>query len=597
MLRRTEQPASPVARGDVLSILTTQGDITTEQAELARRRMRRSKVGAHEAVVDLGLSSEETVYRAVAQANGLPFTNLGEKEIDEEAVKVVSPKVAFNYKLVPTNLEKKLLTAAFAAPPPMRTREQLRVLLGVRLNPVISSPSSIHRALKRVYGIGADTVLEIRKDRSLQKKAVEGVHFDGFENQNLDAEDEETASIIGLVNQLLLEAVQLEATDIHIEPFVEYTAVRYRIDGMLREIPTPPGLRELHSAIVSRMKIMANLNIAEQRLPHDGRIRVQVGEDGFDLRVSILPTRFGETLCLRILNRSAIFLEMTELGLSLNQFAIMKQLVALPHGIILVTGPTGSGKTTTLYAALAGVKAHSTERKIITVEDPVEYQLEGTSQVQIRSDIGLTFAAGLRSILRHDPDIILVGEIRDSETAEIAIRAALTGHLVLSTLHTNDSVGAVNRLVDMDVEAYLVASSLVASLAQRLVRRICPHCKEEDPDLNPRIKNEIAQICELSPTEIVTYRGRGCNECNDSGYRGRIAIFELFLLDEEIRDLVSGGATNSELRRTARERGMRTLREDGWDKVIAGQTTAEEISRITGSLQLSYDVTVEGGEG
>lgn len=593
MHRRTQKPTPAVVpQGDVLSILTQQGDLTAEQAELVRRRMRRAGVSAQEAVVDLALASEEKVYRALARAKGLVFTNLGEKEVDEEAVKLVSAKVAFNYKLVPTKLDKKILTAAFATPPPMRTREQLRVLLGVRLNPVISSPSSIHRALKHVYGLGADTVLEIRKDRSLQKKAVEEVHFD-FANQNLDADDEETASIISLVNQLLLEAVQLEATDIHIEPFVETTAVRYRIDGMLRTIPTPPGLRELHSAIVSRMKIMANLNIAEQRLPHDGRIRVQVGEDGFDLRVSILPTRFGETLCLRILNRSAIFLEMTELGLNLTQFAIMKQLVALPHGIILVTGPTGSGKTTTLYAALAGVRAHSTERKIITVEDPVEYQLEGTSQIQIRSDIGLTFAAGLRSILRHDPDIILVGEIRDSETAEIAIRAALTGHLVLSTLHTNDSVGAVNRLVDMDVEAYLVASSLVASLAQRLVRRICPHCKEEDPSLNPRIKNEIAQICELSPAEVITYRGRGCNECNDSGYRGRIAIFELFLLDEEVRDLVSAGASNSELRRTARERGMHTLREDGWNKVMAGQTTAEEITRITGSLQLSYDVPVE----
>lgn len=590
MARRTDQTLVPSAKGDILGILVAQGDLDQSQADLVRRRMRRAQVPAHQAIIDLGLSSEESVFRAVAQANGLEFTTLGETDVEEKAIKLVSPKVAYNYKMVPTRVGNKILTAAFASPPPMRTREQLRVLLGVRLNPVIASPASIHRALKRIYGIGADTVLEIRKDRGLDKN-LDQVLFDGFDNQDLEAQDEETASIIRLVNQLLVEALQLDATDIHIEPFVDRTEVRYRIDGMLRDIPTPPGLRELHASIVSRLKIMANLNIAEQRLPHDGRIRVHIGAEDFDLRVSILPTRFGETLCLRILNRTAIFLEMTELGLNKQQFAIMRQLVDLPHGIILVTGPTGSGKTTTLYAALAGVR--NTERKVITVEDPVEYQLEGTSQVQIRADIGLTFAAGLRSILRHDPDIILVGEIRDNETAEIAIRAALTGHLVLSTLHTNDSVGAVNRLIDMDVEAYLVAASLVSSLAQRLVRRICPHCKEEDVDLNPRIRNEIAQITELTPSQVVTWRGRGCNECNDTGYRGRIAIFELFLLDEEIKDMVSAGSSSTELRRAARERGMRTLREDGWDKVLDGFTTADEIGRITGSLQLSYDVPFE----
>ncbi len=588
----TPSPAPAGAAGastDLLDLLVSQGGLNESQADLVRRRVRRAQIPLHQAVIDLGLASEETVYRGLATCCGLPYTLLPENEISKEATALVSAKVAFNYRMVPVKLENKILTAAFQSPPSMRNREQLRVLLGVRLNPLITAPSNIRRALKQVYGIGADTVLEIRKDRGLDTR-LDTIVFEGFDDQDLAGQDAEAASIIHLVNQLLLEALELDATDIHIEPFPENTKVRYRIDGMLRDIPTPPGLRELHSSIVSRLKIMANLNIAEQRLPHDGRIRAHVGEEEFDLRVSILPTRFGETLCLRILNRSAIFLELSDLGLNRQHQQIMQQLVELPHGMILVTGPTGSGKTTTLYAALSRVR--NSERKIITVEDPVEYQLEGTSQIQIRADIGLTFAAGLRSILRHDPDIILVGEIRDPETAEIAIRSALTGHLVFSTLHTNDSVGAVNRLIDMGIEAYLVASSLIASLAQRLVRRICPHCKEDDRHLSPRIRNEIAQVTGIAPEEVKAWIGHGCPECSDTGYRSRVAVFELFLLNEELRDLISTRASTSELRRVARERGMRTLREGGWDRVLDGTTTAEEVARITGALQLSYDVDI-----
>lgn len=573
--------------GDLLSLLVEQDEITKEQADLVRRRMRRAQVSPQQALMDLGFSSEEVIFQTLANCQGLPFTELAAEEIQDEARNAVSAKVAFNYKFVPLQLDRKVLTAAFSEPPNMRNREQLRVLLGARLNPVIATPSSIRRALKQIYGIGADTVMQIRKDRGTQERA-DAVVFDGFQQQDLEAaEDEETASIIHLVNQLLIEALELEATDIHIEPFQNEVKVRYRIDGMLRDIPTPPDMRELHNAIVSRLKIMSNLNIAEQRLPHDGRIRAHIGEEEFDLRVSILPTRFGETLCLRILNRSAIFLEMTELGLHKRNLKILTQLVELPHGIILVTGPTGSGKTTTLYSALARIRFG--ERKIITVEDPVEYQLEGTSQIQIRADIGLTFARGLRSILRHDPDVVLVGEIRDSETADIAIRSALTGHLVFSTLHTNDSVGAVNRLIDMGVEPYLVAASLVASLAQRLVRRICPHCREEDTLIKPNIRREIAEANDLELHEIQAFYGTGCNECNGSGYRGRVAIFEMFLLDEEIKELISNSKSNIELRRAACERGMRTLREEGWQKVQQGMTSIEEVSRITGALQITYN--------
>ena len=579
---------------DLLGLLVTQGHLTEDQAEQARRRMRRASVPSHQAVVDLGFTSQEAVYRALSECNGMPFVLLAKQEMSEEATKRVPAKIALHYKFVPISLERGTLTAAFSDPPSMRDRQNLRLLLGLRLEPVIATPLEVNNTLKNIYGLGAETVIQLRQDKGYKKS--ESVYHDSVHGESLEEEDAETASIIGLVNQILLEAVEMETTDIHIEPFEDTVRLRYRIDGMLREIPTPPGMHDLHEAIISRMKIMANLNIAERRLPHDGRIRVNVGEDGFDLRVSIMPTRFGETICLRILNRSAIFLEMSDLGLGKLNLAILRQLVGLPHGIILVTGPTGSGKTTTLYAALAQVKDNNPERKIITVEDPIEYVLQGTTQMQMRSNIGLTFASGLRAILRHDPDIVLVGEIRDAETAEIAIRSALTGHLVLSTLHTNDSVGAVNRLVDMGIEPYLVASSLVAALAQRLVRRICRHCKEEEEVLSRRIQSEIARALGIEPDEVQAWRGAGCGECNGTGYRGRVAIYEFFLLDEELQDMVSAHCRTSELRKAALERGMRTLREDGWVKVSEGLTSIEEIQRITSTFQISYDVLEEEEE-
>ncbi|NOY80386.1 MAG: type II/IV secretion system protein [Kiritimatiellaeota bacterium] len=576
--------------GDLLSLLVDKDVITAEQAETARRRMRRAAIPSHQAVMDLGIASEEDVFRAVAETNALPFMVLSETELGEDAAKKVPAKVALHYKFVPISISRGTLRAAFSSPPSVRDRQNLRLLLGLRLDPCIAGPKDIARTLKNIYGLGAETVLQIRQDRGLGR-AADAVRFESTAGQDLTTtETEDDASITHLVNQMLVEALEMDTTDIHIEPFEDTVRLRYRIDGMLRDIPTPPGLRELHEAIVARLKVMADLNIAEHRLPHDGRIRVRVGEEDFDLRVSILPTRFGETLCLRILNRASIFLEMEQLGLDRQQRVILEKLVKLPHGIILVTGPTGSGKTTTLYAALAKVKADSPERKIITVEDPVEYVLEGTSQIQIRADIGLTFARGLRSILRHDPDIILVGEIRDAETAEIAIRSAMTGHLVLSTLHTNDSVGAVNRLIDMGIEPFLVAASLVASLAQRLVRRICPHCKEKQTEINPRLRAQMARSLGIAPEEVHAWKGKGCIECNYTGYRGRVAVFEIFLLDENIQDMVSRHASTSQLRHEAREHGMRTLRDDGWVKVQAGFTTIEEVTRITSTLDLTYEV-------
>ena len=491
-------------------------------------------------------------------------------------------------------MERGTLKAAFSNPPELRVRETLRLLLAVRLEPYLATPNEINSYLKKIYGLGAGKVLQITQERKAQKmEAVEGTFDDKEEQQIDDVGEEQDASIIQLVNEIISDAIRQHATDIHIEPFRERIRLRYRIDGMLRDTPTPSGMVELHDAIVSRLKIMARLNIAEKRLPHDGRIRLTLNGEPSDLRVSIMPTRFGETICLRILASSAVFMGMEQLGFSKYQMAIMMKLVSLPHGIVLVTGPTGSGKTTTLYAALAHIREHNPERKIITIENPVEIELQGTSQIQVHPEIGLTFASALRSILRHDPDVILVGEIRDNETAEIAIQSALTGHLVLSTLHTNDSVGAVNRLVNMGVEPYLVAASLVAVVAQRLVRRICRHCKIEDDSVTRRLRAEIAETLSMQPEDVEAWKGQGCLECDHTGYRGRVAIYEYFLLDEEIKDMVAANAGTSELRRAAIERGMKTLRQDGWLKVSLGLTSIEEVQRITSTMQISYDLEEE----
>ncbi|NLF92861.1 MAG: Flp pilus assembly complex ATPase component TadA [Oligosphaeraceae bacterium] len=575
---------------DLISLLQQQGALNDEQADQCRRRMRRAQIPPQQAVLELSLSTQEVVYRALSQISGLPFVLLGEQSIAETAVQKVPAKVALRYQFVPLQLDRGTLKVAFANPPAIRDRENLRLLLGLRLDPVLATPSEVSGTLKRLYGLGAEKVIQIRQDRKNQQvEEVEGT-FDDRLVENLDQGDQQDASIIQLVNEIISEAIRQHATDIHIEPFREQIKVRYRIDGMLREIPTPPGMVELHDAIISRLKIMSRLNIAEKRLPHDGRIRLSVGGEAIDLRVSIMPTRFGETICLRVLTSSSIFIEMGQLGLSKYQLALLTKLVSMPHGIMLVTGPTGSGKTTTLYAALSFVRNTYPERKIITVENPVEYELVGTSQIQMHAEIGLTFAAALRSILRHDPDIILVGEIRDNETADIAIQSALTGHLVLSTLHTNDSVGAVNRLINMGVEPYLVASALVAALAQRLVRRICKHCKIEDEEISRRVRAEIAESNGISPEDVKAWKGQGCIECDHSGYRGRVAIYEFFLLDDEIQDMVADHVGTSELRKAAIERGMKVLRQDGWSKVAQGATTIDEIQRITSNFEISYDI-------
>lgn len=573
---------------DVLGILLEEGLINQTDADQARRRQRRARSSIQEALVDLGTVPQESIYRAVAEMTELPFIRLADTELKKEVIDRVPRKVILRYNFVPMNLEKGVLEAAFSNPPSIREVQQLRTLLSIqRINPIITTPADIQLANKQLFGLGMETVVEIERTKGFVGRDHNSLA--DVSVQNLEEESDD-ATVGNLINLFLVEALEMNATDIHLEPFENDVQLRFRVDGMLREIPAPQGLRRLHNALISKVKIQANLNIAEHRLPHDGRMRVALRDEMFDLRVSIMPTRFGETLNMRILSRESVFLDLSDLGLDKRDLSIMYKLLELPHGMMLVTGPTGSGKSTTLYAALD--KSDKTQRKVITVEDPVEYQMDGISQIQINSSIGLTFARGLRSILRHDPDIVLVGEIRDHETAEIAIRSALTGHLVLSTLHTNDSVGAVNRLVDMGIDPYLVASSLSAAIAQRLIRRICKHCKAQVPQdsVPEKLVKEIAESCGIKPAEVEIYQGAGCPDCGGTGYRGRVAIYEFFLMDERLEDMITRGSTTVEIRDHAKNQGMRDLRMNGWEKVHAGLSTIEEVLRITTSYDLHYNM-------
>jgi general secretion pathway protein E/type IV pilus assembly protein PilB len=455
------------------------------------------------------------------------------------------------------------------------------LLLTKRFKIVLATPSAIHAVVKKHFGLGAETIQKLREERGGGDISQEIV----FDVQGKETDSALESTVSAFVDQILQEALRLKATDIHLEPYANAIRLRYRIDGLLETIPVPADMRHLHAAVVSRLKIMAGLNIAEKRLPHDGRIAMKTGNEEYDLRVSVVPTKFGEAVCLRILGRQSLFLDLAQLGMEPNQEAVFAQLTRLPQGMVLLTGPTGSGKTTTLYTALA--QANDENRKIITFEDPIEYQLEGTVQIPVREQIGLTFASGLRSVLRHDPDVVLVGEIRDFETAEIAVRAAQTGHLVFSTLHTNDSISAVTRLLEMRIEPYLIASSLVCSISQRLARRICRHCSEEDRAIPEQTRQEMALALGLPPEQVRAANGRGCVECGQKGNRGRVAIYEFFLLNESLADLIKPALRTGELRDAARKLGWRSLREMGWLKVQRGLIAISEQERWTRILDAS----------
>lgn len=568
---------------EVGDLLVAQGKLSEVQLEQVRRRQRRLNLPQHRAIVDLNCASEEDTWRALAEVNRLEFVDPSALNLKRATLELVPLKLIFHYHMLPIAGDAESVTLAFSEPPGQMEQGNLRLLLNKRFRIVLATPSAIHAIIKSQFGLGAETVQRLREERGGEDLDREIV----FDVQGKESDSALEATVSAFVDQILQEALRLKATDIHLEPYANSIRLRYRVDGLLETVPVPADMRQLHAAVTSRLKIMAGLNIAEKRLPHDGRIAMKTGDEEYDLRVSVLPTKHGEAICLRILGRQSLFLDLGQLGMEPEQESVFAQLAALPQGMVLLTGPTGSGKTTTLYAALA--QANDERRKIITFEDPIEYQLEGTVQIQVRDQIGLTFATGLRSVLRHDPDVVLIGEIRDFETAEIAVRAAQTGHLVFSTLHTNDSISAVTRLLEMKIEPYLIASSLVCSISQRLARRICRHCAEPDTDISSTVREEMAKSMAIDPSEVQAWRGRGCVECNQRGHRGRVAIYEFFVLDDTITDLIQPGVKNSQLREAGLRLGWRSLRNMAWLKVQRGIipiTEQERWTRIVDPLAL-----------
>jgi type II secretory ATPase GspE/PulE/Tfp pilus assembly ATPase PilB-like protein len=487
---------------------------------------------------------------------------------DPSALKEVSAKVATHYHLMPVGWDGGALQVAMARAPSLEVLDELRVVLKRDVSVVLAGEKDIEKAIKAHYGIGADTLERLGDGPAPQlKEAAPADH---------DLDEARDASVVKLVNQILKEAALRRATDIHLEPYADELRVRYRIDGVLYDAKMSDPLTRFQAAVISRIKIMADLSIAEKRLPQDGRIKVRVEGRELDMRVSTLPTPFGEGVVIRLLT-SRQQLDLVNLGFAQEDLSRLESFLAKPHGIVFLTGPTGSGKTTTLYAFLRRI--NTADKKILTLEDPIEYQMKGVTQVQVNPKVGLTFAAGLRSMLRHDPDVMMVGEVRDLETAEIAIRVALTGHLVFSTLHTNDAAGAVTRLQDIGLEPYLVSSSVVCLIAQRLVRLICPECRRER-----KMTPEIAAEFSLSPEEVrkaSLSEGAGCDACQGTGFRGRTVIYEILPMTHEIRALVASRAPADVIRDKAVEQGMRPLRRCGWEKVARGLTAPEEVIRAT----------------
>jgi type II secretion system protein E len=519
----------------------------------------------------MGLASEDDVQRALAEQLQLPFVKISELTVRKEVIEKIPAKLVNHYNLVPLEQYNGTLRVAVIDPLDMHMLDDLRLMLKLEVEPVVSTQKEIDDAIKRYYGIGAATVegmLEDRKDDGTidVEKAIEDID-----------EMAEDASIVRFVNQIISEAMNDRATDIHVEPLEHELRVRYRIDGLLYEAAIPPSIKRFQSAIISRIKIMADLNIAERRLPQDGKIKIRANDKEFDLRVSTVPTPNGESTAIRILSRESELVSLNKLGLDDHNAGLLRSMISKPHGIIFVTGPTGSGKSTTLYASLSEI--NTIDKKILTVEDPIEYRIPGVTQVQVQEHIDLTFKHVLRSFLRQDPDVIMVGETRDSETAQTAIQAALTGHMVFSTLHTNDACGAVSRLLDMGIEPFLIASSVEGLIAQRLVRVLCPHCKvqyQPGPEVYERLR-----LQRLDPTGGTFMKAVGCEKCRFTGFRGRTAIYEIVKIDEGLKALIVVREPANILKKYALAHGLRNIREDGFLKVKAGVTTLDEVMRVT----------------
>jgi len=557
------------------TLLVEKGVVTQEQLDEALEERERTGGILGHILVEFGFASTEEILNILAEHLGMRTISLKNKEIPHEVIKRIGPTTARAYGVVPVEVDNGSVTVALSDPLNVSILDDLRFMLDAPVKGVVASKEDIDTALQKFYGDSGESVQDLLKeiegDLPLERFEEEGTRDDVVTLRELASE----APVVKLLNLILIQAIKDRASDVHFEPFENEFKVRYRIDGVLYEMIPPP--KHLALALACRIKVLSNLNIAERRLPQDGRIMLNVLGRNVDLRVSTLPTAFGESVVLRVLDRTVVNLNIEQLGMRTDTLGTMNEMIEKPNGIIIVTGPTGCGKTTSLYAFLK--KINRISDKLITTEDPVEYDLDGVVQVAIQAKIGLTFGRCLRHILRQDPDKIMVGEIRDLETAQMSIQSSLTGHLVLTTLHTNDAPGAITRLVDMGVEPFLITSTLESILAQRLIRTICPRCKTPYKP-SEFVLNELGlTLDDVEGKEL--YYGKGCHECNDTGYRGRTGIFELMMISDAIRELVMERSPTVMLRTKAREQGMRTLREEGILKIFDGVTSVEEVARET----------------
>jgi type II secretion system protein E len=512
--------------------------------------------------------AEDVFMQKLAGSLGWPYLEINKLAVPTEARSKISTKVAFQYSVLPSALENDELQVVTSDPFDAAMASAVRFDAHMPVQFALAPKVEIEKALKKYYGVGAETLDEMDEGETMELEIAN--------SKEITADDQE-ANVIKFVNQIIWEAYKDRSTDIHFEPAEDELRIRYRIDGILHQTPMPAQLKKFQAALISRIKVMSGMNIAEKRLPQDGRINVRIKGEEIDIRVSTVPTVYGESVSLRLLTRGKIFLSLDKLGFAPKDEAVIREIIVKPHGIFLVTGPTGSGKSTSLYAFLSAI--NSVHKRIITIEEPVEYELKGINQIAVRPEIGLTFGMGLRHILRQDPNVVMVGEIRDMETADIAIRASLTGHLVFSTLHTNDAPSAFTRLIDMGIEPFLVASSVEAIMAQRLIRTICKHCKTEQ-----KVDRDYLKRIGFPEDEIDTakfWKGAGCEECRQFGYQGRKGIYELLVVNETLRPLILNRSAATTIAARAIENGMRTLRTDGWNKVRNGETTIEEVLRVT----------------
>ena len=560
-------------------VLTKLGFCTRDQVQegLSLQKTRRAPIGT--LLIELGYINADQLNRGLAAQQGMAMVNLAEYDIPDEVLKKIPAEMANTYSVLPLSYDasRKRLTVAVKSADNYQALDTLQLMMGFSVEAVVAPEDELKKLIEQHYGESEDSLLSLMEELAAEGQDDDAFFLDGSKSVDLEEQIEMANDnrVIRLLNLVLLQAIKDKASDIHFEPFEDEFKMRYRIDGVLYEMIPPP--RHLALPIVSRIKVMADLDIAERRLPQDGRIELTVGNNPVDLRVAVLPTMFGESVVLRVLDRNNTKLSLDSIGMQPDDLDTFRQLIHKPNGIVIVTGPTGSGKTTTLYSALA--ELNEVSEKILTAEDPVEYDIDGLCQVQVNPAVGLTFAAALRSFLRQDPDIILVGETRDIETAQIAVQASLTGHLVFTTLHTNDAPSSVARLLDLGLESFLITATIEGIVAQRLVRKICPRCKESYDPTEAELFSLNLTLDDLEGRQL--YRGRGCDFCNQSGFKGRMGLYEIMVLDDELRDQIMKQASSQLLRSEARKRGMRTLRQSGLIAMYDGQTSLDEVVRET----------------